>query len=268
MNDNITTKDDLIEVFGKLGLKRGMDVMVHSSMKSLGFVVNGALDVIDSLLEVLGEEGTLLMPSHTGQLTDPAEWKRPPIPTEFVETVRRCMKPFDIKTTPIRNRGVIPQVFLTYPGVCRSQHPLNSVIAKGRQAAYFTQTHPFHASEGMESPIGRMYERGGYVLLIGVTLARCTAVHLAEFIADVPYLKKNSLKVLVKAKNGDNEFVPLERYPGDSENFDKVRCDIYDEGIFKDLDFQCGKIIFFPIKPVVDFVVKRLKEDEKYLLKQ
>ena len=264
---NITTKDDLIEVFGKLGLKKGMAVMVHSSMKSLGFVVNGAIDVIDALLEIIGNEGTLLMPSHTGQLTDPAGWKNPPVPSDYVETVKRYMNPFDPKTTPIRNRGVIPQVFLTYPGVYRSHHPLNAVIAKGRQAAYFTQKHPLHSSENMESPIGRLYEQGGYVILIGVTLARCTAMHLAEFTADVPYLKKSSLKVLVRGKGGNNEFVRLERYPGDSEYFDKVRRDIRCKDMFKDIDFRFGKLIFLPIQPVVDFVVERLKEDEDYLLK-
>lgn len=267
MKGNITTKNDLIEVFGNLGLMNGMELMVHSSMKSLGFVVNGALDVIDSLLKVIGEEGTLLMPSHTGQLTDPAEWKNPPIPSEYVKTVRRCMSPFDPKTTPIRNRGVIPQVFLMYPGIFRSHHPLNSVIAKGRQAEYFTQSHPLHASEGMESPIGRLYERCGHIILLGVTLARCTAIHLAEFIADVPYLKKSLVKVLVRGKDGNNEFVHLEHYPGDSEHFDKVRHDIRCKGMFKDVDFRCGKLIFFPIKPIVDFVVERLKEDEEYLLR-
>jgi len=266
MNANITTKDDLIEVFGKLGLKQGMAVMAHSSMKALGFVVNGSLDVIDALLKLLEEEGTLLMPSHTGQLTDPSGWKNPPIPLDYVETVRRCMNPFNARTTPIRNRGVIPQVFLTYPGVCRSNHPLNSVIAKGRQAAYFTQNHPLHASEGMESPIGLLYEQGGYIILIGVTLTRCTAIHLAEFITDVSYLKKSPLKVLVRGKGGNNEFVRLERYPGDSEHFDKIRRDIRCNDMFKVINYRCSELIFFPIRPVVDFVVERLKEDVEYLL--
>lgn len=266
MTSAITTKDDLIEAFRGLGLGKGAEVMVHSSMSSLGFVVNGALDVIDALLEVIGESGTLLMPSHTGQLTDPAGWKNPPIPAEDVETVRRCMKPFDAKVTPIRNRGVIPQTFLTYPNVHRSTHPLNSVIAKGLRAEYFTQTHELHASEGRQSPIGRLYEREGCVLLIGVTLARCTAMHLAEFIADVPYLKQSSLKVLVKNKECENEFVRLERYPGDSEQFDKVRRDINSKDVFKESDFRRSRLILFPIKPVVDFAVTRLREDTRYLL--
>lgn len=267
MNSNITTKDDLIGVFSNLGLRRGTEVIVHSSMRSLGYVVNGALDVIDALLKLIGEEGTLLMPSHTGQLTDPAEWKNPAIPSEYIEIVRRSMRAFDPKTTPIRNRGAIPQAFFTYPGVYRSPHPLNSVIAKGARAEYFTRLHGLHDSEGMESPIGRLYARQGHVLLIGVTLTRCTAIHLAEFIADVPYLKKSSLKVLVRNEDGANKFVRLERYPGDSENFDKVRRDLKGMEIFKEVDFRCGSLIFFPIKPVVDFVVKCLKEDENHLIK-
>ncbi|MFA6142111.1 MAG: AAC(3) family N-acetyltransferase [Candidatus Omnitrophota bacterium] len=264
---DITTKNDLLAVFRKLGIERDMDVMVHSSMKSLGFVVNGALDVIDALLETVGRDGTILMPSHTGQLTDPAGWKNPPVPADKIEAVRLSMKPFDPKTTPIRNRGVIPGTFLTYDGIRRSIHPLNSVIARGPRAEYFTAVHELHGSEGMQSPIGRLYENNGHVLLIGVTLARCTAIHLAEFIADVPYLKKNSMKVLVKGKEGKNNFVHLERYPGDSEYFDKVRHDLAGKSIFKEADFRVGRITFFPIKPVVDFVVKRLKEDADYLIK-
>ena len=58
--------------------------MVHSSMSSLGYVVNGALDVIDALLEAVGPEGTLLMPAHTGQLTDPADWKDPTLCPDWV----------------------------------------------------------------------------------------------------------------------------------------------------------------------------------------
>ena len=267
MISGIITKQDLIEVFNKLGLRRGMEVMLHSSLKSLGFVVNGPLDVIDALLEVVGEEGTLLLPAHTGQLTDPQDWKNPPIPSEFVETLRQRMHPFDPRVTPIRNRGVIPQTFMTYPGVRRSTHPLNSVIAKGNRAEYFTAVHELHASEGLASPIGRLYERNGYALLLGVTLARCTAIHLAEFIADVPYLKKSNLKVLVQGKNGRNEFVRLERYPGDSENFDKIRHDMRGQDVFKVLDFGNSQLIFFPVKPVVDFTITRLRDDVEYLHK-
>ncbi len=266
MDCNITTKDSLIKVFNRLGMTKGMDVMLHSSMKSLGYVVNGPLDVIDALLESVGDAGTVLMPAHTGQLTDPIGWKSPAIPAEFIETFRNSMKPFDAKTTPIRNRGIIPETFLTYPGVYRSNHPLNSVSAKGSRAQYYTQEHPLHASEGIDSPTGKLYLNNGYIILLGVTLYNCTAIHLAEYLADVPYLKQNPLKVLIKNSKGSNEFVRLERYSWcPYYNLEKVGHDLTTEGIFKEEDFQLGRLSFFPLKPVVDFVVDKLKKDENYL---
>ena len=256
----ITTKKDLIDIFYKLGLRSNIHVMVHSSLSSLGYVVNGAEDVIGALLEVIGKNGTLMMPAHTGQLTDPADWKNPSIEPDQINIVRENLKPF-WKYTPIRNRGIIPETFLTYISIRRSKHPLNSVIAQGFYADYFTREHLLHESEGLKSPIGKFYNSRGYILLLGVTLARCTAIHLAEFIADVPYLKQSNVKVLT----GANEFTRLEKYPSNSEYFDKVRKDAPD--LFTVLPFRNSELIFFPIHPVVDFVVSKLCEDEMYLMK-
>jgi len=182
---NITTKNDLREMLTSLGLHSGMEIMIHSSMRSLGYVVNGAFDVIDCIIEIIGNQGTLLMPAHSSQLTDPADWRKPAISPSDINTVRKYMQPLN-RNTPIRNRGIIPQTFLNYPDVYRSRHPLNSVIAKGAQAKYFTEKHELHESEGINSPIGRLYQREGNILLLGVNLSSCTAIHLAEFIADVP----------------------------------------------------------------------------------
>jgi len=262
----ITTKADLIDVFRAIGLSSGQDVMVHAAMSCLGYVVNGALDVIDALIETIGLDGTLLMPAHTGQLTDPAGWTNPPIPQEHIETVRHNMRPFDRQTTPIRNRGVIPQTLLTYSGVKRSSHPLNSVIARGARASYFTAIHNFSESEGWSSPIGKLYTIDGFILLIGVSLNSCTAIHLAEFIADVPYLKETRLKVLVHGQDNSKAFVPLERYPSSSEHFIKLRSEPSLGHFFKEVDFRFGKMLFFPLRPIIDFTVAQLSENPYYLI--
>tara|TARA_B100001964_G_C14145202_1_gene559352 strand:+ start:827 stop:1108 length:282 start_codon:yes stop_codon:yes gene_type:complete len=71
-SNSISTKKNLIKLFKRLGLNKGDNVIVHSSMKTLGTIVNGAIDVVESLIETVGKQkGTILMPSHSGQMTDP-----------------------------------------------------------------------------------------------------------------------------------------------------------------------------------------------------
>ena len=57
----MTDKAKLVEQFKNLGIKEGMTLLVHSSLRRVGKVDGGADTVIDALLEVLGENGTLLM---------------------------------------------------------------------------------------------------------------------------------------------------------------------------------------------------------------
>ena len=62
--------DDLVE----LGVRPGAVVMVHSSLRQIGWTVGGPVTVIRALLEVLGSEGTLVMPAESPQMSDPADW--------------------------------------------------------------------------------------------------------------------------------------------------------------------------------------------------
>lgn len=265
----VTNKSELIELFNGLGLSQGDDVMVHSSMKSLGFVVNGAVDVIDALVECVGlDKGTILMPTHTGQLTDPADWKSPAIPKELLKIVRNSMNLFDKKLTPIRGRGVISETLLSYPEVKRSEHPLNSVSAIGKRADLYTSSHNFDEPEGINSPIGKLYENNGTIIGIGVSVDRFTAIHLAEYIADVEYLYNNNPVVLFKNKDGVNYFRRIGKYPGDSSNFVKILPILRDINIIKEVRFKNGIVTCFKLKPVIDCIVKLLDENPYFLVEK
>ena len=61
--DSPVTFDTLVQGFRTLGLEPGMGLMVHSSLRSFGYVEGGAATVVDALMEVLTPSGTLLMPS-------------------------------------------------------------------------------------------------------------------------------------------------------------------------------------------------------------
>src|SRR3979411_1950686 len=61
------------------GVANGALVIVHSSLSRLGWVVGGAQSVVMALVDVVGVEGTIVMPAQTG-VSDPAKWRNPPVP--------------------------------------------------------------------------------------------------------------------------------------------------------------------------------------------
>ena len=64
----MTDKATLVKQFKDLGIKAGMTLLVHSSLRRVGKVDGGADTIIDALLEVLGENGTLLMSGVSGNV--------------------------------------------------------------------------------------------------------------------------------------------------------------------------------------------------------
>src|SRR5262245_21339789 len=129
------TIDSLAEEFAACGLTAGQTVVVHSSMGQIGgYIIGGAEAVIWALIKVLGADGTLMMPTHTTENTEPATWSNPPVPESYWPVIREHTPPFDPRFTKTRRMGQIPELFRTWPGVRRSDHPVGSFAAYGRHA--------------------------------------------------------------------------------------------------------------------------------------
>ena len=131
----LATVESLQTDFKALGIEKGMVLLVHSSLSAVGWVCGGAVAVILALQEVLGKTGTLVMPTHSTDLSDPSQWKNPPVPESWWQTIRETMPAYDPDLTPTRSMGKIAETF-------RKQNERSS-HARTRRAR-FVQAAPKH----------------------------------------------------------------------------------------------------------------------------
>lgn len=180
MERKIILKEDILAAFAALGMARGQCVMAHCSLSAPGFVCGGAQTVIEALLETVGEEGTVMMPSQSWKNLDPESGVHWQEPEEWWQLIRDNWPAYDKRITPTNSMGAVAEMFRLWPGTLRSDHPARSVAAWGRQAERLTTGHDLSNIFGDGSPIGRLYELDGYVLLFGVGYDKNTSLHLAD----------------------------------------------------------------------------------------
>jgi aminoglycoside 3-N-acetyltransferase len=149
----------------ELGVERGGVLLVHISYRAVRPVEGGPAGLIDALREAVGADGTLVMPSWTGDDATPFD----PAATRASEDL-----------------GVTADVFWRLPGVQRSAHPF-AFAALGPHAPRITEDSLPVPPHRFESPAGRVYELDGQVLLLGVGHDANTTIHLGEVLARVPY---------------------------------------------------------------------------------
>jgi aminoglycoside N3'-acetyltransferase len=166
--------DSLIAELQTLGVGAGDVLLVHTSFRAVGPVDDGPAGLIAALRAAVGDEGTVVMPSWTEDDDHP----------------------FDPATTPVsRDLGVTAATFATTPGVVRSAHPF-ACAGLGPRAHDITADPLPVPPHRLESPVGRVWELDGKVLLLGVGHDSDTTVHLAEALAGVPYGVPKHITVL------------------------------------------------------------------------
>ena len=170
MTDVAISRESLAADLRRLGVSEGDTLYIHSSLKRVGWLPDGPATLIEALLDVLGPEGTFAVPTHT--LSFPGRGAAPYRPDETPSVL-----------------GTFPEAVRRWPGACRSGHASHSSAAVGAKAAWLTENHDSTHALGENSPLARLCRIGGRILLLGVDNRVNTAIHLAESLAGMPYVR-------------------------------------------------------------------------------
>ncbi len=163
----------LASALRRLGIGTADTLMIHSALFSLGPWQNRHADVPDaasgayhSIREVIGPEGTIVVPTFTfgfchGEV-------------------------FDQPKTPSVNMGVFSEYIRKLPDSYRSFHPMQSVAAIGPKACLICSPDTPSAFDEA-GPFSHLLKVDAILLLLGVSLMAASILHYAEERAAVPY---------------------------------------------------------------------------------
>lgn len=207
------TKRQLVTEIRKLGLSEGQTVMLHASVKSIGHIVGGPQTVLEAILEILTSSGTLMMlvawedspynifsASFQDDIDKWPEEKRQKCPTFDPECSRADTK----------KMGILTEYLRTYPGSIRSRHPLG-YAAVGKLAQHVLKDQQWQYREGSGSPLEKLCDAGGKVLLLGAPTETVTLLHFAENIANIPNKKTVRYKMPI-IQSGERVWKDFEEY--------------------------------------------------------
>lgn len=210
---DVITQGSLENDIRNCGVVSGDTLLVHSSLSKIGFVEGGPKTVVNALLNVIGSNGNLLMPTSPNA----------GLQLEYIQNLEL----FDVANDKSR-LGAISEYFRTLPNCLRSAHPTEPVSCLGPDADYFTKDHfgeltPYTA----KSPFYRVSERAGKILYLGVTLDNAgTNLHTLEDAVEgfkYPVYYNELFEVNVKLPNGDLKSIKTKVH--NPEQSVKRKCD-------------------------------------------
>lgn len=230
----------LTDQLRNLGVTPGGILLVHAAFSKLRPIEGGPLGLIAALQAAIGPAGTLVMPS----MSDDDE------------------HPFDRMTTPCLGNGIVAETFWRMPGVHRSDSP-HAFAAIGPHAARITADHPWDLPHGVDSPVGRVHELDGQVLLLGAAQDGNTTIHLAEWLAGVRYRLPKSLTLVQDGRPTRFEYREIDHCC--------VKFELVDPWLDADRRQRRGRVghgeaRLARSRDIVEAVAARIREDETVFL--
>jgi len=247
----VVTLEDIVGGLRRLGVEAGRTILVHSSLRSFGYVVGGADAVIDALLEAARPGGTVVVPTLSFRSYLPAAPR------------------FDARSTP-SDTGRVTEVFRLRPGARRSLHPVSSASAIGAAAAYAAGSH-LDTPCGADSPYGRVHELDGVCLFLGAGFASNSVFHVAEELAAPGYLGYHPLRdVRITDADGRTFVHTFRRYDcidrGIRRHLAKMEAVFRDRRLLRETTIGGCRAVAIDARHNVQASVDLLRETPEYIL--
>ncbi|MDL2259095.1 AAC(3) family N-acetyltransferase [Eubacteriales bacterium OttesenSCG-928-K08] len=238
----------------QMGIGPGSRLVVHSSLRAVGKLEQGAATLLRALLETVTSTGLLMMPTFS-----------------YCYAGRPGAVPFDAAPTKSET-GYLTEAFRQLPGVVRSNHPTHSVAVWGKDAHEIAQQDPALPAFDAGTPLHRLAQLEGEILLIGVGHESNSSIHVAEFVARLPFLNlPNRVEYgncgLLQGEGGSVVRLPYERLCGCSLNFPALeQLEGFDQVGQKHYPLGDAECRLLPAKALLDFLVPRLQAQPGLLL--
>ncbi len=246
--------------FKTLGITAGSVIIIHCSLSEIGWTVGGSVSIIRALMETLTSSGTLIMPTFSSGNSNPTEWENPPVPESWWDIIKNEMPAYQPRITPTREMGIVVETFRNWPKVIRSAHPSLSFAAWGKYAKFIIRDHKITSGLGEHSPLARIYDLDGKIVLLGVNHSNNSSLHLAEYRSEFSgktYIANGSSMIIKKKK----QWVEYEDLDHNSDDFERLGIDYESE-----INYIPGKVgiaeaRLFSQREIVDFAIEWFKEN-------
>ena len=242
-------KTDLTSAFTALGLAPGDTLLVHSSYKSFGGVDGGPQAVVDAFLEVLGPEGTLIMPTFNFDFCEGAPW--------------------DVRETPSK-MGYMTELVRKDSRAKRVFHPIYSFAIIGKHADFLTAER-YTSSYGANSVFARLRELDGKIMVIGLSYNdSMTFFHHVEEMEGVDYRFMKSFTGPVTDWDGTTSEQTFTMLVRDRDNgvhtmVDPMGASMEEAGVITVGQIGEAKVSLMKANEVYEFTAREMRRDPALL---
>lgn len=260
----VITRSRLVSDLSKLRLVAGDTVMLHASVKAVGWIVGGPDMVLRAILDVIGSTGTLMMYIKCEEpLNEFDDW-----PEDWKDAYLEECPPFDpYRTRANRRWSILTEYLRTWPGVRCSDHPEARVAAVGAKAEWITSDHPLQFGYGAGSPLEKLCDVGGKVLLLGPLFDSLTILHYAEHMAAIPDKRTERYRWPVM-RDGRCEWIAFEQFDSSNGIVDRLDGDYFQRIVEEYLDrgsvargmVGAADSYLFDARNLADFAIEWMEE--------